>query len=181
MRKWKVDVQSFVASVPEPPKSKPILVLAFIKARQEGLPGAWQKPAGAYALTVVRDAGRPEVHLAFEAEFDARQWVSHVQAQPAGSYPGWASQWEFQLDGEKVAAIEASLPPLKKRLEQAPIGTDSPIGPLGNRRARKRGPNAEAGEVRRYERAIAPLKRGASHLLIFHGRLPRDPRVRRAT
>jgi hypothetical protein len=128
------------------------LVVAFI-SQAEGLPGgselsgvhgvlkrllSKQKPAGAYALTVVRDAGRPEVHLAFEAESDARQWVSHVQAQPAGSYPGWASQWEFQLDGEKVAAIEASLPPQKKRLERAPLD-QSPLG-----RGVKRGPRGPA-------------------------------------
>ena len=124
--------------------------MAFI-GQAEGLPGgselsavhgvlkrllSKQKPAGAYALTVVRDAGRPEVHLAFEAESDARQWDSHVQAQPAGSYPGWASQWEFQLDGEKVAAIEASLPPLKKRLEQAPID-QSPLCRRAKRGARR--------------------------------------------
>jgi hypothetical protein len=33
-----------------------------------------QEPAGDYAATVVRDAGLPEVHFAFENEADARSW-----------------------------------------------------------------------------------------------------------
>jgi hypothetical protein len=101
------------------------LVVAFIN-QAEGLPGgselsgvhgvlkrllSKQKPTGAYALTVVRDAGRPEVHLAFEAESDARQWVTCVQAQPAGSHPGWASQWDFQLDGERLLPLK---PPFRR-------------------------------------------------------------------
>jgi hypothetical protein len=61
-----------------------------------------QKPAGDYAATVVRDTGRPEVYFAFEDEADARKLAAAVKAKATGSYPGWASQWAFQLDGATV-------------------------------------------------------------------------------
>jgi hypothetical protein len=58
-----------------------------------------QKPTGAYALTAVRQAGRPEVYLAFENRDDAQKFASTVNAKSTGDYPGWASQRAFQLDG----------------------------------------------------------------------------------
>jgi hypothetical protein len=67
-----------------------------------------QKPAGDYAATVVRDAGRPEIYLAFEEEGDARKFAAAVKAKASGSYPGWASQRAFQLDGVKLTALAAS-------------------------------------------------------------------------
>jgi hypothetical protein len=51
-----------------------------------------QKHAGDYAVTVVREAGRPEVHLSFEDEADARKLADFVNAKAICSYPGCASQ-----------------------------------------------------------------------------------------
>jgi hypothetical protein len=93
-----------------------------------------QKPGGDYAATVVRDAGRPEVYLAFQEEADARKLAAAVQAEAADSHPGWATQRAFQLDGAKVAALAASLPPPKVHRNEPP-----PDGPSLSRRVR-RGP-----------------------------------------
>ena len=68
-----------------------------------------QKPAGEYATTIVRDTGSPELHLAFEHEEDARKLAFAVRAKAIGSYPGWASQRAFKLDGAKVITLAASL------------------------------------------------------------------------
>jgi hypothetical protein len=85
-----------------------------------------QKPAGDYAATVVRDAGRPEIYLAFEDEGDARKFAAAVKAKASGSYPGWASQRAFQLDGVKLTALAASLPPLRIRPKKPP-SDESPL------------------------------------------------------
>jgi hypothetical protein len=74
-----------------------------------------QDPAGDYAAAVVRDAGRPEVYCAFEDECDARKFAAAVNAKATGSYPGWASQRGFELDGVKVTELAASLPAPKTR------------------------------------------------------------------
>jgi len=79
-----------------------------------------QDPAGDYAATVVRDTGRPEVYFAFEDEADARKLAAAVKAKATGSYPGWASQWAFQLDGGTVTALAASLPPPRTRPRKPP-------------------------------------------------------------
>jgi hypothetical protein len=52
-----------------------------------------QKPTGDYAATLVRDAGRPEVHFAFRDEGDARKFAAAVKAEAIGSHPGQA--WEL--------------------------------------------------------------------------------------
>jgi hypothetical protein len=93
-----------------------------------------QKPAGDYAATVVRDAGRPEIYLAFEDEGDARKFAPAVKAEAIGSHPGWASQRAFQLDGARLAEIEASLPPPKTHVrqgqsDQSPLARRSRRGP----------------------------------------------------
>jgi hypothetical protein len=77
-----------------------------------------QKPAGDYAATVVRDAGRPEIYLAFEDEGDARKFAAAVKPEAIGSHPGWASQRAFELDSARLAEIEASLPPPKTHVRQ---------------------------------------------------------------
>jgi hypothetical protein len=79
-----------------------------------------QKPAGDYAATLVRDAGRPEVYLAFDDEGDALEFASAVKAQATGSCPGWANQRAFQLDGAKLTALAASLPPRRIRPKKPP-------------------------------------------------------------
>jgi hypothetical protein len=71
---------------------------------------AKQKPVGDYAASVVRDAGRPEVHFAFVEEADARKFGDAVQAETTDRYSGWASQRVFDLPGSKLANLEASLP-----------------------------------------------------------------------
>ena len=79
-----------------------------------------QKPAGDYAVTVVREAGRPEVYLAFEDPADALKLAGAVTAGVTGAYPGWASQRAFELDGAKLAALEALLPAPKRNPGRAP-------------------------------------------------------------
>ena len=70
-----------------------------------------QKPVGDYAAAVMRDAGWPEVYFAFNDETDAKKFAEAVQAELIGSYPGWASQRAFEIDGAKLKELEASLPP----------------------------------------------------------------------
>jgi hypothetical protein len=77
-----------------------------------------QKPGGDYASTVVRDAGRQEIYLAFEDGGDAKEFAAATNAKATGSYPGWASQRAVRLDGAKVTALEASLPAPKTRPRQ---------------------------------------------------------------
>jgi hypothetical protein len=79
-----------------------------------------QRPVGDYATTLVRDTGRPEVYFAFEDEAYARKLAAAVKAKATGTYPGWASQWAFQLDGATVTALAASLPPPRTRPRQPP-------------------------------------------------------------
>jgi hypothetical protein len=82
---------------------------------------AKQEPVGDYAATVVRDAGCPEVHFAFEDQADARQFAAAVKAEATVSYPGWASQRAFELDPAKLAELEASLPAPRTRPRQGQI------------------------------------------------------------
>jgi hypothetical protein len=77
-----------------------------------------QKARGDYASTVVRDAGRQEIYLAFEDGGDAKEFAAAMNAKATGSYPGWASQRAFRLDGAKVTALAASLPAPKTRPRQ---------------------------------------------------------------
>jgi hypothetical protein len=74
-----------------------------------------QKLGGNYAATVVRDAGRSELYFAFEDEADAAKLAALLNAEVTDSYPGWASQRVFQMDGAMVIALAASLPPPKTR------------------------------------------------------------------
>jgi hypothetical protein len=85
-----------------------------------------QKPAGDYATTVVRDAGRPEIYLAFEDEGDARKFAATVEAGPTGSYLGWASQRAFEMAGAKIRELQASLPPQRVKRDP-PDGTSQRI------------------------------------------------------
>lgn len=78
-------------------------------------------PEGAYSLTIVRQAGAPEIHVAFEKRDDAERLAGAVGARldtvspdtvppddssPGGS-PGWASRRFFLLDEATGAAIAA--------------------------------------------------------------------------
>jgi hypothetical protein len=85
-----------------------------------------QKPAGDYATTVVRDAGRPEIYLAFEDEGDARKFAATVEAGPTGSYLGWASQRAFEMAGAKIRELQASLPSQRVKRDP-PDGTSQRI------------------------------------------------------
>ena len=93
-----------------------------------------QRLSGDYAATVVRDSGRPELYLAFEDEGAAQELAVVLRAQATDSYQGWASQRAFELDGETLAALAASLPPPRPRSRQPP-----PEGSPMSRRIR-RGP-----------------------------------------
>ena len=81
-----------------------------------------QKPSSYYATTVVREAGRPQVHLAFEDKGDARKLATTVEAEPTNTYPGWATEWTLQLDSATVLALAATLPAPEKRRMQPHTG-----------------------------------------------------------
>jgi len=71
-------------------------------------------PEGAYSLTIVRQAGAPEIHAAFEKRDDAERLAGAVGARtdtvpPDEASPGWASRRFFVLDEATGAAIAASL------------------------------------------------------------------------
>ena len=80
------------------------------------------KPASYYSTTVVRETGRPEVHLAFADKGDARKLAAMVEAEATSNYPGWASKQTFQLDSAMVAALAATLPVPKTRPKPPPVG-----------------------------------------------------------
>jgi hypothetical protein len=71
-------------------------------------------PTGDYATSIVRETGQPEVHLAFENEFDARKLADSVQADMTSRYHGWASQCAFALDAAAVDALASGLPLLRR-------------------------------------------------------------------
>ena len=83
------------------------------------------KLAGDYAATVVRDAGRSELYFAFEDEADAKKLAALLKAEVTGSYPGWATQRAFQLDGAMVTALAAALPTPKTRPRHLPAAGSS--------------------------------------------------------
>ena len=74
-------------------------------------------PEGAYSVTIVRQAGAPEIHAAFEKIDDAGRLADAVGA-PANTDPpdtrptddslGWASRRFFVLDDDVGEAIAAS-------------------------------------------------------------------------
>ena len=112
------------AADPDPREAQGVLV-RLVRA---------QRPASYYATTVVREAGRPEVHLAFEDKGDARKLADAVEAKATTNYPGWATEWTFQLEGATVTALAASLPPPRIRPKQR-SSDGSPVA-----RAVRRGP-----------------------------------------
>jgi hypothetical protein len=71
------------------------------------------EPAGTYATTIVRDAGRPQLHLAFEDDADARKLAAIVKARAT-------ARWVFKLDGAAVSLLAASLPPPRLRPKKPP-------------------------------------------------------------
>jgi hypothetical protein len=75
-----------------------------------------QKVSSYYATTVTREAGRPQVRLAFEDRGDARRLAATVGAEPTNTYPGWATEWTLHLDSATVLALAATLPVPKKKL-----------------------------------------------------------------
>jgi hypothetical protein len=77
-----------------------------------------QKPSSYYATTVVREAGRPQVHLAFEDKGDARKLAATVGAEPTNTYLGWATAWTLQLDSATVLALAATLPAYLSKMFQ---------------------------------------------------------------
>ena len=86
-----------------------------------------QRLSGDYAATVVRDSGRPELYFAFEEEGAAQELAAVLKAKVTESYQGWASQRAFELDGETLAAVEATLP-LSKPGPRHPPAEGSSMG-----------------------------------------------------
>jgi hypothetical protein len=82
-----------------------------------------QKPSGDYASTIVREAGRPEVHLGFKDKRDARKFAEAVGAQTTNNYPAWATQQAFEFDVVRIAELAASLPPPKPHSKPAQAGS----------------------------------------------------------
>ena len=101
-----------------------------------------QKPVSYYAATVVRETGRPEVHLAFKDKGDARQLVTALKGTPTTNCPGWATAWTLQLTAGMVRELAASLPAPKSAKRQDPPDDFSQW-------IRARGPRI--GPVRRYD------------------------------
>jgi hypothetical protein len=93
-----------------------------LKATQSVLSRLVRKhaPAADFAATVVRDATRPELYFAFEDEADATKLAALLKAEVTDSYPGWATQRAFQLDGAMVTALAESLPAPKSRPRRVP-------------------------------------------------------------
>jgi hypothetical protein len=65
--------------------------------------------SGAFALTVSRVAGFPEILCAFESEADAKLLARLAGATPAEGYPGFSSQHVFRLDALLESALRAGL------------------------------------------------------------------------
>jgi len=64
---------------------------------------------GAFALTVSRAAGFPEILCGFEARIDADALALLAKAQPTDRYPGFATQRVFNLDTSLEASLRAGL------------------------------------------------------------------------
>jgi hypothetical protein len=64
-----------------------------------------QKPASYYATTVVREGGRPEVHLAFADKNDARKLADVVEAKPTSNYRGVADRIDIPVRGRDSHSI----------------------------------------------------------------------------
>jgi hypothetical protein len=66
-------------------------------------------PEGAYSVTIVRQAGAPEIHAAFEKREDATRLARAVGAGPEAPSSDGASRRSFILDEATGAAIAAGL------------------------------------------------------------------------
>ena len=64
---------------------------------------------GAYALTVSRAAGFPEILCGFETRIDADGHAALTQAEPTNRYPGFETQRAFNLDVALEEALRARL------------------------------------------------------------------------
>lgn len=62
-----------------------------------------------FALTVSRASGFPEILCGFEAASDANALAHMARAQPTDRYPGFATQWIFDLDTTMAGALRAGL------------------------------------------------------------------------
>jgi len=74
-----------------------------------------QDPVGAYATTIVREAGRPEILLAFQEENDARALGNALHAEEVAGVPSGMTRQVIHLDDAAIAAIAASLPSPRAR------------------------------------------------------------------
>ena len=83
------------------------------QSRLEHLVGKLE-PTGKYATMIVRDVGRPEVHLAFEHQGDARRFAAAVNAEAIVGYSGWMTQQAFLLNDVTVAVPMTKQPPPDK-------------------------------------------------------------------
>lgn len=66
-------------------------------------------PEGAYSVTIVRQAGAPEIHVAFEKREDANRLARAVGADPGAPSSDGASRRSFILDEATGAAIAAGI------------------------------------------------------------------------
>jgi hypothetical protein len=64
---------------------------------------------GAFALTVSRAAGFPEILCGFEGQTDADALATLARAKRTDRYPGFATQWIFDLDASLEASLRAGL------------------------------------------------------------------------
>ncbi len=75
------------------------------------------EPSGAYATTIVRESGRPEIFIAFQEERDARTLGDALQAGAPEGVPGWITRRAVELDGAAIAAMAGALPAPRERLK----------------------------------------------------------------
>ena len=65
-------------------------------------------PDADFALTIVRQAGKQEIHVAFADEAAAATIAGAFQARRSDRHDGWASQATAELDPDTISRLAAA-------------------------------------------------------------------------
>jgi len=84
------------------------------------------KPSGAYAVTIVRGVGPPEIHCAFANEADAAAFASAMDAKDVERYARYASQRLFRFDYAAESALHRALPPPRLSAKRSREAAEKP-------------------------------------------------------
>jgi hypothetical protein len=84
------------------------------------------KPSSAYAVTIVRGVGPPEIHCVFAIEADAAAFASAMDAKVVGRYAHYASQRVFRLDDAVESALHRALPPPRLSAKRSQEAAEKP-------------------------------------------------------